>query len=428
MRQTSLDLPSSPAFVPAPALGRRPPAPPKAACPPADRDPACPTGFQIGWDHAHHGLVPPATQLQGHTPVAQGWLAGRAVFGTRTLAATRWVRQWLQLRLQAWAEGMAFDELQVTPHYLAQIHTERCPVLRQPLGGAAGDPLAAVVERLNPAAGYAAGNLAVMSLAAAQARAGLSVQDLVRRARQAELQAGLQPASPAAEPASGTTPSLTAAAWWRLAALAGFVLPPQALPFHLAAQLPLAVLPPNRVRVLGAAQGLQALLTQMFLRPGWAGRARLLAARLPAHSLRHDFNLFVGAMAPRLLEASTHPADPRQAVEDAWLHERVQRRWQHFVLSLGEPACEQLLAQAAATGLAGVRTCTYAPEQAVEGWGLQPGGEAAGSPQPISWRRPAPPRRRQPPAAAQADLRLAAATDGMAWSGDTAALGRNRPA
>lgn len=423
MRQTSLDLPSTPALAPAPALGRRPPAPPQAASPTADRDPAGPTGFQIGWDHAQHGLVPPALQLQGHTPVAQGWLAGRAVYGIRTLAATRWVRQWLRLRLQAWAEGLAFDDLQITPHYLAQIHTEGCPVLRQPLGGAAGEPLAAVVERLNPAAGYAAGNLAVMSQAAAQARAGLSVLDLVRRARQAELQA--------AEPTSCASPSLAAAAWWRLATLAGFVLPPQALPFHLAAQLPLAVLPPNRVRVLGAAQGLQALLTQMFLRPGWAGRARLLAARLPAHSLRHDFNLFVGAMAPRLLEASADPADPRQAVEDAWLHERVQRRWQHFVLSLGEPACEQLLAQAAATGLAGVRTCTYAPEQAVEGWGLQPGSEAGDSLNPNKLRRPTPPRRRQPTADARAGLlpaTAAAAAAGKAWSGDTAALGRARPA
>ena len=44
------------------------------------------TGFDIGWDHAHHGLVPPAELLHEGTPVCQGWLAGRAVFGRRTLA------------------------------------------------------------------------------------------------------------------------------------------------------------------------------------------------------------------------------------------------------------------------------------------------------------------------------------------------------
>jgi len=43
---------------------------------PADR-----IGFDIGWDHAHHGLVPPAELLHQGTPVMQGWLAGKAVFG-----------------------------------------------------------------------------------------------------------------------------------------------------------------------------------------------------------------------------------------------------------------------------------------------------------------------------------------------------------
>ena len=42
-------------------------------------------GFQIGWDHAHHGLVPPAGLLLDGTPIGQGWRAGRAVFGRRTL-------------------------------------------------------------------------------------------------------------------------------------------------------------------------------------------------------------------------------------------------------------------------------------------------------------------------------------------------------
>ncbi len=336
MNQSALDL-----LPPAPEAG--------------STDPVTRTGFQIGWDHARHGLVPPAELLMEGTPVAQGWMAARAVFGARTLAATRTVRLWLQLRTTAWRQGVGFDELQVTPHYLAQIQVERCPVLRQPLGGAAGSPLAPVVERLNPRAGFAAGNLAVMSQAAASARWGLSVPDLQRRARQAEL---------CGEPVAG----LDAAAWWRLAALAAFALP--ALPFADAGRLPLAVLPPNRVRVLGAAQGLQALVTQLFLRPGWSARARAIGAMLPAHSLRHDFNLFVGAMAPRVLDAGTDPATLRAALEDAWCHERVQRRWQHFVLTLGETACESLLDMAASAGLAGVRVMTHRSEQAIDGWGL----------------------------------------------------------
>ena len=328
-------------------------------------DPVTRTGFQIGWDHARHAMVPPPELLLEGPPVAQGWMASRAVFGARTLAATRTVRLWLQLRTTAWRQGLGFDDLQVTPHYLAQIHNERCPVLRQPLGGVTGSPLAAVVERLNPQAGYAAGNLAVMSQAAADARRGLGVPDLIRRARQAEL-------------CGDTVAGLDAAAWWRLAALSAFALP--ALPFADAARLPLALLPPNRVRVLGAAQGLQVLVTQLFLRPGWSGRARAIGAMLPAHTLRHDFNLFVGAMAPRVLEAGTDPATLRSALEDAWCHERVQRRWQHFVLTLGETACESLLEQAVRTGLAGVRLLTHPAEQAVDGWGLPIAQQASQSP------------------------------------------------
>lgn len=314
-------------------------------------------GFRIGWDHAHHALVPPPEHLRDDTAVLQGWLAGRAAYGPRTLPATRWVRWWLQWRLQAWQEGIAWEAIQLTPHDLSQLHTARCPVLRQPLNGQPGDGLCAVLERLNPAAGYAAGNLAVMSRAAARARQGLSVQQLVRRARQAEH-------------LGSAVEDLQAAAWWRLATLAGLTLPQQALPFHMAAQLPLAVLPPNRVRILNAALGLQALLTQSLAQPGWAGRARRVAGWLPAHSLRHDFNLFIGAVAPRLLEAPGDAPGQRQALEDAWLHERVQRRWQHFLLSLGESGCEALLAQATREGLPGITTPAWAPEHAVAGWSL----------------------------------------------------------
>ena len=198
------------------------------------------TGFDIGWDHAHHGLVPPAELLHAGTPVCQGWMAGRAVFGHRVLATHPATRQWLQLRLLAWRRGVPFEGQQVTPHYLAQIHAQCCPVMRQPLGGAPTDAAAAQVERLNPDATYAAGNLAVLSRQAALARDGVGVLEAVRRARRSE-------ASGAAE--SG----LDASGWWRLAALRSYATP---LPFADAAHLPLAVLPPNRVCLLNVVQGL----------------------------------------------------------------------------------------------------------------------------------------------------------------------------
>jgi len=292
------------------------------------------TGFDIGWDHARHGLVPPAPLLHAGTPVCQGWMAGRAVLGRRAPGTHRTTRQWLQLRLLAWRAGVAFDTRQVTPQHLARIHVTRCPVLRRPLGGTTADPAAPVVERLDPHAGYVAGNLAVIGRLAAQAREDVDLMQAVRHARLAEL---------GGEPVAG----LDAAAWWRLAVLRSFVTP---LPLHQAARLPLAVLPPAGVRPVNGVQRLQLLVTLQFAAPGWSERTRDIAALLPEHTLRHDFNLFVGALAPRVLEAGANPADLPQALEDAWLHERVQRRWQHFALSLGEAGVESLLAQAGARG------------------------------------------------------------------------------
>ena len=59
------------------------------------------TGFELGWDYAHYGTVPPTDHLHPLSPVRQGWEAGRDSFGRRTLQANRFTRKWLQLRLNA---------------------------------------------------------------------------------------------------------------------------------------------------------------------------------------------------------------------------------------------------------------------------------------------------------------------------------------
>ncbi len=327
--------------------------------PPA-RDVCDAAGFEIGWDHAHHGLVPPPGLLLDGTPVGQGWRAGRAVFGRRTLAATRTVRQWLALRTQAWRQGIAFETTQVTAHYLGQIETTHCPVTRRPLGGCADT--APVVERLNRAAGYAAGNLAVVSAAAADARAD-APDTREALARAARVEAGIE------DPADG----LTVADCCRLAVLASFATP---LGFAEAARIPMRLLPPNRVRLLNAPQGLQAMVTRLFAGPGWSARLRELADRLPAAdpALRHDFQLFVGAFAARLPAADADALAVRHALEDAWACERVARRWQAFVLALGERATEALLARTAEAGVAGVRTLVHEPAEATAGWSLSSRG------------------------------------------------------
>jgi hypothetical protein len=346
-------------------------------------DPASRDGFAVGWDQARHGLVPAADLLRESTPLDQGWRAGRAVFGRRSLACTRTTRLWLQLRTQAWRQQDTFDGAQVTPEFLAQIHTHRCPVLRVPLGGAAGDADAAVVQRLDPRAGYVAGNLVVMSQHAAQALVEVDVREASRRFQQAR--------------ASGRdVRDLAAPAWARLATLRAFAMP---LSFAEATQLPLAVLPPVGVQPVNTAQRLQAALTLQFTAPGWSGRTRALGTTLPEPALRHDFNLFVGAMAARVLEAGHERHLLRMALEDAWLHERVHRRWQHFLLNLGEAGTATLLQRAGAPApeAAHVRFATAAwrsarrkkdspagPSPAGECWRLQAPGTGSGAPPSVA--------------------------------------------
>lgn len=332
------------------------------------------TGFELGWDHARHGLVPSAGLLLDGTPVSQGWRAARAVYGARPAAPSRTVRQWLELRTAAWRDGIVFETTQLTPHLLAQLEVSHCPVLRVRLGGARGEASAPTFARLNADAGYAAGNVAQVCADADRAWQGVGIAEAVQRARRAE--------------ADGVAVAgLDAGGWWRAAVLRSFATP---LAFAEAARLPLAVLPPNRVRVLNAVQGLQSLLTLHFTAPGWAERLRSLSGWLPDAALRQDFNLFVGAMLPRVLDAARLRRDPRLALEDAWLCPRVQRRWQQFALALGEAGCEALLERVTTVPVPGRRTLAHEPDAAVDGWSIETGGRVGAAGAALTGR-PAPP-------------------------------------
>jgi hypothetical protein len=309
-------------------------------------------GFLVGWDHARLGLAPAAELLIEDSALGQGWRASRAVQGGRPPVATWVTRHWLGLRLRAWQEGVDFDTRSVTPASLAALRRPRCPITRAALAGLGDAPDAAVVERVDPGRGYAAGNLTVISAAAADAWAGRCPLECLRQAHR------LQVGGPA--PAG-----LDAAAWTRMAALRAFGA---ALPFHEAARLPLTVLPPTGVDVVNAVQRLQWALTLQFASPGWSRRTREIAQTLPAHTTRQDFHLFIGALAPRVLEAQAQAEStgPWTALEDAWLHERVLRRWQHFVLSLGEAGVVAMLERIELTARAPSRAMKQARAQRPE--------------------------------------------------------------
>jgi hypothetical protein len=312
------------------------------------------TAFELGWDYAHYRLTPPPEALAAGHPVQQGWRAGTATFGSRTLKPTPQVRKWLQLRFSAWRRGKPFEGTQVTPNFLAQIDVAVCPVTRVALTQASGAGSDASVDRVCNHAGYAAGNLAVMSTRANQAKADLSCRDALTVVKQLEA-SGLD-----------TLDGLNALQWSRLAVLMSFVTP---MKHDEAACLPLLVLPPNRLRLLNAVQALQAVVTLAFTEAQAVPRLRELMAHLPAPA-RHDFQVFVLTLQARRLAAGLHltGAELRHALEDFWTDAAVNRRWQRFALQLDEAACERAVRIAARRGLGGKGWQWLPAAAATEGW------------------------------------------------------------
>src|SRR5512139_905565 len=211
-------------------------------------------GFELGWDYAHHAVTPPAPYAQEPSSLRNGWLAGQATFGLRTLEPTRHVRKWLQLRLHAWLRGRSVELVQVTPHFLQQIDVTHCPITRMALSSATMEGSDASIDRVRSDAGYAAGNLAVISTKANHAKAAHGFRDALRFVKQIE------------DGQLGGIEGLSAAQWSRVAVLCSFVEP---LPHNEACTLPLLVLPPNRLRLFNPAQALQAFVSQQLLVAGW---------------------------------------------------------------------------------------------------------------------------------------------------------------
>ncbi|RZJ09251.1 MAG: hypothetical protein EOP39_11895 [Rubrivivax sp.] len=309
-------------------------------------------GLALGRDYALHGITPPIAHLYPQSPLQRGWMAarGRAV---RT-DATPPVELWLALRTHAWARGRSFEDIQLTPHHLAQLDTSHCPITREPL---ADDNRS--IDRIRDDAGYAAGNLALMSRRANRAKGNRGHEALVDMA-----------ASCAAGPITRIG-GLTEGEWQRLAVLASFVSP---MSHQQAAQIPLRVLPPNRLRLFNPIQALQALVTRQLATPGWSARLARLEALLPTDQLRTDFNRFLLALAPRVLAAAElqEPHQIRWALEDAWTMPLVLKRWVHFALQLTPEQAEALVERAAARKLSPVHVQRH--DDATDGWALATGG------------------------------------------------------
>ncbi|MBV8033947.1 hypothetical protein [Roseateles sp.] len=311
-------------------------------------------GLALGRDYALHGLTPPIAHLYPQSPLQRGWLAARGR-PVRTPVSPQ-VELWLALRTHAWTRGRSFEDIQLTPHHLAQLDTPHCPITREPL---AEDNRS--IDRVRDDAGYAAGNLAVMSRRANRAKGSHGHQAL---------------ADMAACCAAGTVTriaGLTEADWERLSVLSSFVTP---LNHADAARIPLRVLPPNRLRLFNPIQALQAFVTRQLATPGWSARLSRLEALLPTDQLRTDFNRFLLALAPRVLAAAElrEPHQIRWALEDAWAQLLVNKRWTRFALQLTPEQAEALVERAAAKRLSPVHVQRH--DDATDGWALATGGYA----------------------------------------------------
>ncbi|MFG6414527.1 hypothetical protein ACG02S_11540 [Roseateles sp. DC23W] len=312
-------------------------------------------GLALGRDHALHGITPPIAHLYPQSPLQRGWMAarGRAV----RAPATPQVELWLALRTHAWARGRHFEDLLVTPHLLGQLDVGHCPITRELLGDDNRS-----VDRVRDDAGYASGNLAIMSRRANRAKGDRGMPQLRDLA-----------ASCAAGPITRIG-GLLEADWQRLTVLASFVTP---LSHEEAAQIPLRVLPPNRLRLFNPIQALQALVTRQLATPGWSARLARLEALLPNDQLRTDFNRFLLALAPRVLAAAElqQPHEIRWALEDAWAQPLVMKRWSRFALQLSAEQAETLVERAAAKKLSPVHVQRH--DDATDGWALASAGYAA---------------------------------------------------
>jgi hypothetical protein len=323
-------------------------------------------GFELGWDYAHYNVAPPAACVQDPSPVLQGLKAGQATFGQRTLQPTRHVRKWLQLRLHAWLRGRSVELVQVTPNYLQQIDVAFCPITRAELSHATMENSDASVDRVRSDAGYAAGNLAVMSAKANHAKGARGFREAwqIAQGLDAATEAGVGPVG---------RHGLTAPQWARVALLCSYV---EALPHEEAAKLPMLVLPPNRLRLFNPVQALQAFVSQQLLVPGWSHRIARFEELLPGKETRRAFQVFFHALLPRVLEAgrTVTPHELTWAIEDAWRNPLAQARWAIFAARLTAAQCEALVARAGAKQLGARRLSQLDATQATDGWNLDSRG------------------------------------------------------
>lgn len=131
--------------------------------------------YDLGWDHAMYRLtIPESLGVTGR----QGYELGKEHFGANTKTADRYVKKWLQLRMNAFRRERLVNP-DVTPAFIKAIDNQYCPVTLMKLthGELAGSDWS--VDRVNNNGAYARDNLAVISTKANAAKGKKSFEDVV---------------------------------------------------------------------------------------------------------------------------------------------------------------------------------------------------------------------------------------------------------
>lgn len=281
------------------------------------------------------------------------------------------LQRWWRLQGEARRRGRTVEPLLVTPRFLARIDTTVCPVTREPIG-----PGSAQIVALRPDAALAAGHLVTLSATAAAAltssdggTAGAGPDPLSTGAGATHWADAAATARRLRDQPGAREAGLDATAWGRLAVLRSFVQP---LTPAQVATLPLLVLPPNRVRVLSAVQGLQVAATLALRGTDRAVRLLQLATLPMQEDQRQALRVLVLTLLARCPAGldSLAPRAARQALEDLWQDALLQRRWERLALRLSDAQAESVLQRAHATRLLGPGWRPLEAGFAVDGWDL----------------------------------------------------------
>lgn len=262
-------------------------------------------GRLIGWDFARAGMALPDALLLTDSPLRAGWEMGREALMMRQgshprLSLDRWARKLLVLRANAWQRGRNVDldaKMGLTPDYLKALDPGRCPITNEVLTAGLGLPTDASVDRVLNEAGYARGNLIIMSARANWAKGALGLREIDEVVE--HLQSGR----------AHEHEGLGLRSWQRLATLVAWVTP---LTNAEASRRPLYNLGAQGLCCLNPPMALKALaLIACF---GGTGLDKAFRSRLPTNGLKRAFDRLVESVEPCSRGVDSNIDDARAAI------------------------------------------------------------------------------------------------------------------